>query len=61
MEAQQQLGKVYTRVAYDNIPSLKLCFRCGLTAFAMTKGPTGKPTLWLGGGDYQKEEVEGKK
>jgi GNAT superfamily N-acetyltransferase len=58
MEAQKRLGKVYTRVAYDNIPSLKLCFRCGLTAFAMTKGPTGKPTLWLGGGDYQKEEIE---
>lgn len=58
IEAKNRLGKVYTRVACDNIPSLKLCFRCGLTAFRMIKGPTGKPTFWLGGGEYNPSEVE---
>lgn len=53
----QKLGKFYSRVACDNIPSLKLCFSCGLTAFHLIKGPTGKPTLWLGGGDYNKQEI----
>ncbi|TCP68363.1 GNAT family N-acetyltransferase [Baia soyae] len=56
-QALQQLGKVYTRVACDNIPSLKLCFSCGLKAFHLVKGPTGKPTLWLGGGNFVKEDV----
>src|SRR5690606_26079142 len=31
-------------VAIDNMSSLKLCFKCGLHAVALTKGPTGKPT-----------------
>ncbi len=53
----EKLKKVYTRVACDNIPSIKLCFTCGLTAFRLIKGPTGKPTLWLGGGEYRPEEV----
>lgn len=51
------LKKVYTRVACDNIPSLKLCFSCGLVAFRMIRGPTGKPTLCLAGGDWNPEEV----
>ncbi|MXQ54138.1 GNAT family N-acetyltransferase [Shimazuella alba] len=57
MEAKEKLGKVYTRVACDNIPSLKLCFRCGFTAFQLFKGPTGKPTLWLGGGEYDPKDI----
>ncbi|SFI83139.1 GNAT family N-acetyltransferase [Thermoflavimicrobium dichotomicum] len=52
------LDKVYTRVACDNIPSLKLCFACGLTAFQLTKGPTGKPTLWLGGGNWKRQDLD---
>ncbi|SEM96615.1 GNAT family N-acetyltransferase [Lihuaxuella thermophila] len=53
----EKLKKVYTRVACDNIASLKLCFTCGLAAFRLIKGPTGKPTLWLGGGEWNPEEV----
>lgn len=45
-----ELGKIYTRVAIDNIPSLKLCFSCGLKAYDLSTGPTGKPTLMFGGG-----------
>ncbi|MBA4541613.1 MULTISPECIES: GNAT family N-acetyltransferase [Thermoactinomyces] len=55
--ALAKLPKIYTRVACDNIPSLKLCFSCGLIAFKLIKGPTGKPTLWLAGGDYSTEDV----
>jgi ribosomal protein S18 acetylase RimI-like enzyme len=57
LEAKKRLGKVYTKVACDNEPSLKLCFRCGLTAFHLFKGPTGKPTLWLGGGNYDPKDI----
>lgn len=32
-------------VATDNINSMKLCFKCGLHAVSISKGPTGKPTL----------------
>ncbi|MGA9174217.1 MAG: GNAT family N-acetyltransferase [Thermoactinomyces sp.] len=55
--ALAKLPKIYTRVACDNIPSLKLCFSCGLIAFKLIKGPTGKPTLWLAGGDYSEQDV----
>lgn len=55
--AIQSLGKVYARVAVDNIASLKLCFTCGLVAFSLCKGPTGKDTLWLGGGDFNPEDI----
>jgi GNAT superfamily N-acetyltransferase len=55
--AINHLKKVYTRVATDNIPSLRLCFSCGLVAFRLTHGPTGKPTLWLGGGDFRQEDI----
>lgn len=51
------LKKVYTRVACDNLPSLKLCFSCGLVAFRLIRGPTGKPTLCLAGGNWNPEEV----
>jgi hypothetical protein len=55
--ALQQLSKLYTRVAHDNIPSLKLCFSCNLVAFHLIKGPTGKPTLWFGGGNWQTQDI----
>jgi GNAT superfamily N-acetyltransferase len=58
MEAKKRLGKVYTKVACDNTASLKLCFRCGFTAFQLFHGPTGKPTLWLGGGDYDPKDIK---
>ncbi|WP_124726905.1 GNAT family N-acetyltransferase [Staphylospora marina] len=57
-EAMNHLDKIYTRVACDNIPSLKLCFSCGLKAFNLFKGPTGKPTLWLGWGNYHPDEIK---
>lgn len=50
--------KVYGRVALDNIPSIKMCFANGMVAFALTEGPTGKPTLWFGYGNWSKEDVE---
>ena len=56
-EAVHQLDRVYARVAMDNIPSLAMCLKAGFVAFALDKGPTGKPTLWLGKGDWKKEEV----
>lgn len=55
--ALEDLEKVYTRVACDNIPSLKLCFSAGLVAFRLIRGPTGKPTLWLGGGKWNPKDV----
>lgn len=51
------LTKLYGRVAIDNIPSLKVCLSNGMVAFDLFKGPTGKPTLWLGGGNWSKEDV----
>lgn len=52
------LDRLYTRVATDNLPSLKLCFSCGMTAFQLIQGPTGKPTLVLGGGNWSRKEWE---
>lgn len=52
-----ELGKLYGRVATDNTPSLTLCMENGLVAFALCKGPTGKSTLWLGGGDWSKNDI----
>jgi hypothetical protein len=56
----KELGKIYGRVAMDNIPSLKVCLDNGMVAFHLFNGPTGKPTLWLGGGDWDKKDVLGK-
>lgn len=42
-------------VAADNTSSLKLCFKSGLHAVALTKGPTGKPTLCF---ERSKEHVK---
>ena len=50
-------GRMYARVALDNIPSLKLCFSLDMVAFDLFTGVTGKPTFWLGAGDWDKEEV----
>lgn len=54
----RQLNRVYTRVAIDNLPSLKVCFSCGLVAFRLIKGPTGKPTFLFGGGDWKADEIK---
>ncbi|GAA0376392.1 GNAT family N-acetyltransferase [Bacillus horti] len=52
-----QLNKIYGRIALDNIPSLKVCLDNGLVAFHLFEGPTGKPTVWVGGGEWTKEDV----
>jgi len=41
----QRLGKLACNVATDNTASMALCFRLGMTAVSMHRGPTGKPTL----------------
>lgn len=41
----KRLGKLTCNVAADNTASMALCFRLGMTAVSMHKGPTGKPTL----------------
>lgn len=51
------LGKMYGRVALDNLPSLKACLDNDMVGFHLFTGPTGKPTLWVGGGDWSKEEL----
>ena len=56
-KAFKDLGKLYGRVAIDNIPSLSMCFEAGFVAFALAKGPTGKPTLWIGKGNWRKDEI----
>ncbi|GGK17639.1 hypothetical protein GCM10010965_08320 [Caldalkalibacillus thermarum] len=55
--AIHSLGKLYGRVALDNIPSLKVCLANDMVAFHLFNGPTGKLTLWVGGGDWTKEDV----
>ncbi|OYD08439.1 GNAT family N-acetyltransferase [Paludifilum halophilum] len=58
--ALDEMDKIYTRVACDNLPSLKLCFSAGLVAFHLIKGPTGKPTLCFGGGEWNPAEFKEK-
>jgi ribosomal protein S18 acetylase RimI-like enzyme len=53
----QHLGKLYGRVAMDNTPSLKVCLDNQMVAFHLFTGPTKKPTLWLGGGNWSKEDI----
>ena len=53
-----QLGKLYGRVALDNTPSLRTCLSVGMVGFSCFTGVTGKPTLWLGAGDWSKEDIE---
>ena len=50
------IDRYYVKVANDNIPSLKLCFSIGMRAFNLIKGPTGKPTLVLGFGNWNSNE-----
>ncbi|WP_223830205.1 GNAT family N-acetyltransferase [Paenibacillus arenilitoris] len=40
-----RLGRLTCSVAADNVASMALCFRLGMTAVSMHRGPTGKPTL----------------
>jgi GNAT superfamily N-acetyltransferase len=56
-EAISTLGKIYGRVALDNLSSLKACLASGMVAFHLFTGPTEKPTLWLGGGNWSKSDV----
>ncbi len=58
--ALKEINRLYVKVANDNIPSLKLCFSLGMHAFDLTKGPTGKPTLILGLGNWNAEEWKNK-
>ncbi|WP_028986388.1 GNAT family N-acetyltransferase [Thermicanus aegyptius] len=55
--AIESLGTLYGRVALDNLPSLKMCLGIGMVGFKLIEGPTGKPTLWLGIGQWKKEDV----
>ncbi|GAB7388662.1 hypothetical protein BSNK01_25000 [Bacillaceae bacterium] len=57
-ELLKHVDKAYGRVALDNIPSLKMCLAMGMVAFKLVTGPTGKPTLWLGVGNWSKGDVE---
>ncbi|QNK59920.1 N-acetyltransferase [Paenibacillus sp. PAMC21692] len=40
-----RLGRLVCHVAADNVPSMALCFRIGMKAVSIHKGPTGKSTL----------------
>lgn len=51
------LGKLYARIAADNTPSLKAAFSVGMVAFDCFEGPTGKQTLWLGAGNWDRNEI----
>lgn len=50
--------KLYGKVALDNIPSMKMCFANSMVALKLTEGPTGKPTLWFGTGNWNKEDIQ---
>lgn len=52
----EDIDRFYVKVANDNMASLKLCFSVGMRAFGLTKGPTGKPTLILGFGNWNSKE-----
>lgn len=54
----QDIDRLYAKVATDNIPSLKLCLSMGMVAFDLFTGVTGKPTLWLGLGNWDQAEVK---
>jgi len=51
------IDKLYGRVSLDNIPSLKMCFAIGMVGFKLIEGPTGKPTMWMGIGNWNKEDI----
>ncbi|WP_270164817.1 GNAT family N-acetyltransferase [Paenibacillus sp. SYP-B4298] len=45
----RRCGWLQGEVALDNTSSLAACFRCGMKAVALLRGPTGKPTLRMEG------------
>lgn len=45
-----RLGSMTCYVAADNPASMALCFKFGMKAVSMHRGPTGKPTLRFEGG-----------
>ncbi|MFD0962254.1 GNAT family N-acetyltransferase [Paenibacillus chungangensis] len=45
-----RLGRLTCYVATDNPASMALCFKFGMRAVSMHRGPTGKPTLRFEGG-----------
>lgn len=49
--------KLYGKVALDNVPSLKMCLANGMVGFKLTEGPTGKPTMWFGVGNWTKDDI----
>jgi GNAT superfamily N-acetyltransferase len=48
----EQMGQYNCSVAVDNLSSLKMCFRAGLSAVDLYPGVRGKPTLRMIGGQY---------
>lgn len=52
------LGKIYVRVAVDNIPSMKVCFGNDMIAVRLVTGPTGKPTLIFAGGNWDYADID---
>ncbi|MCQ6558568.1 GNAT family N-acetyltransferase [Paenibacillus mendelii] len=44
-QLRQHYGHLSCSVAADNPASMQMCFRAGMTAVGMHRGPTGKPTL----------------
>ena len=53
----RKIDRAYGRVAIDNIPSMKMCFGMGMVAIHLTTGPTGKPTLWFGMGNWSLDDL----
>ncbi len=58
--ALHRLGKMYARVAYDNIPSLAMFFASGFIALTLERGVTGKPTFVFAGGRWSRLDLEKK-
>lgn len=44
-QLRQHYGQLACSVAADNPASMQMCFRAGMKAVGMHRGPTGKPTL----------------
>lgn len=56
-EMLRQVDKAYGRVALDNTASIKMCLAMGMVGFKLVNGPTGKPTMWFGTGNWKYEDV----
>ncbi|RXT03612.1 GNAT family N-acetyltransferase [Ammoniphilus sp. CFH 90114] len=59
-EVTKRMDRFYARIAMDNIPSLSTSFSIGMVAIEVVKGPTGKPTLLLGWGNWDRENFPNK-